>query len=313
VIRDLAKAELHLHLEGSIEPETLRELAPELSLEEIREKYHYQDFLGFLRSYKWVIDHLKGPDDYALITRRLLERLEAQNVVYAEIIFSAGVVLWMNQAVGPIYDAVWRESKKSNVEVWWLFDGVRQFGVDQVARVAELAAQRRGQGVLGFGIGGDEARGPAGLFGEVYRFAAAEGLRLTAHAGETGGPDSVWAALELGAERIGHGIRSVEDPVLVRHLRDRRIPLEISISSNVATGAVSSLSAHPVRRLYEAGVPIVLNTDDPAMFHTTLTREYELAASEFGFTQRELRDIAENAFRYAFRDGALDLISRKSA
>jgi adenosine deaminase/aminodeoxyfutalosine deaminase len=308
---DLPKAELHLHLEGSIEPETLQELAPELSLEEIRARYEYEDFLGFLRSYKWVIDHLKQPDDYSLITRRLLEKLESQNVLYAEIILSAGVTLWLGQEVGPVYEAVRRESQASKVEVWWLFDGVRQFGVDHVMKVAELAAERRDQGVLGFGIGGDEARGPAGLFRDAYRFAAAGGLRLTAHAGETEGPDSVWAALELGAERIGHGIRSIEDPVLIRHLRDHRIPLEISISSNVATGAVSSISDHPVRRLYDSGVPIVLNTDDPAMFHTTLTREYALAGAEFGFSEQELREIAENGFRYAFRERALDLISRK--
>jgi aminodeoxyfutalosine deaminase len=308
---DIPKAELHLHLEGSIEPETLLELAPELSLEEIRARYRYEDFLGFLRSYKWVIDHLKGPEDYALVTRRLLERLAAENVFYVEIILSAGVILWMNQEVGPVYEAVRHESQASKVEVWWLFDGVRQFGVDQVMKVAELAAERRGQGVLGFGIGGDEARGPAELFRDVYRFAAGRGLRLTAHAGETAGAESVWAALELGAERIGHGIRSIDDPVLVRHLRDKSIPLEISISSNVATGAVPSLPDHPVRRLYDAGVPIVLNTDDPAMFHTTLTREYELAASQFGFSDAELREIAENGFRYAFREGALDLSCRK--
>jgi len=298
--RDLAKAELHLHLEGSVEPETLRELAPELSLQEIREKYQYEDFLGFLRSYKWVNERLRSPQDYALITRRLLERLEGENVRYAEIILSAGVILWMEQDLAPIYEAVRRESLASGVEVWWLFDGVRQFGVESVMRVAELAAERLDDGVVGLGIGGDEARGPAGLFGEVYRFARGRGLRLTAHAGETGGPASVWAALELGAERIGHGIQSIEDPALVRHLADHGIPLEISISSNVATGAVVSLEAHPVRRLYDAGVPIVLNTDDPAMFHTTLTREFELATG-LGFSEDELRGIAENGFRYAFR------------
>ena len=167
-------------------------------------------------------------------------------------------------------------------------------------KVAELAAERVGEGVVAFGIGGDEERGPAEWFKEVFRFAQQAGLRLTAHAGETCGPESVWAALELGAERIGHGIRSIEDPVLVRHLRDHDIPLEISISSNVATGVVARIEDHPVRRLYDAGVPIVLNTDDPAMFRTTLTAEYELAARQFGFTEEELRGMAENGFRYAF-------------
>ena len=298
---ELPKAELHLHLEGSIEPETLRELAPSRSLEEVREHYLYHDFVGFLRSYEWVVRHLQSPDDYALITRRLLERLASENVRYAEIILSAGVINWLKQDLGPIYDAVRKESLASPVEVWWLFDGTRHFGVEHVQRVAEQAAERLSDGVIGLGIGGDEARGPAPMFKEVYRFAREKGLRLTAHAGEACGPESVWAALELGVERIGHGFRSIEDPALVRHLRERDIPLEISISSNVATCTVASLGDHPVRRLYDAGVPIVLNTDDPAMFHTTLTREYELAACEFGFTEDELGGIAQNAFRYAFR------------
>ncbi len=129
---------------------------------------------------------------------------------------------------------------------------------------------------------------------------ATNGLRLTAHAGETVGPYSVWGALRLGAERIGHGIRSADDPQLLRHLRDHNIPLEICISSNVATGAVRSLADHPVRRIYDAGVPIILNTDDPGVFRCTLNGEYELAARQFGFSDAELRGIAENGFRYAF-------------
>ena len=126
------------------------------------------------------------------------------------------------------------------------------------------------------------------------------GLHLTAHAGESMGPESVWAALALGAERIGHGIAAVRDPALMRHLRDHDIPLEICITSNLVTGVVERLEDHPVRRLFDAGVPITLNTDDPAMFGCTLTGEYRLAAGQFGFSEAELRGIAENGFRYAF-------------
>jgi len=153
---------------------------------------------------------------------------------------------------------------------------------------------------VAFGIGGDEAAGPVELFAEVFDFVRAAGLRLTVHAGEAVGPESVWGAVRLGADRIGHGVRAVDDPALLGHLRERNIPLEICITSNIATGVVSDLDRHPVRRIYDAGVPIVLGSDDPAMFHTTLETEYELAARRFGFTEAELRKIAENGFRYAF-------------
>jgi adenosine deaminase/aminodeoxyfutalosine deaminase len=297
---ELPKAELHLHLEGSVTPELMHELAPDASADEIRGKFGFRTFPDFLECYKWVVGYLRTPDDYALVTRRLLESLAQQKVRYAEITLSAGVVIWKKQEFGPIYEAVQREAAQSTVEVRWNLDAVRHFGADHAMRVAELAAERTGEGVVSLGIGGDEKRGPAEWFTEVYRFASAHGLRLTAHAGETAGPESVWAALRLGSERIGHGISAVDDQALVRHLRDRQVPLEICISSNVATGAVPSLSEHPVRQLYEAGVPIVLNTDDPGLFGTTLEREYDLAAREFGFSEAELEQIIDNGFRYAF-------------
>jgi aminodeoxyfutalosine deaminase len=297
---ELPKAELHLHLEGSVTPKLMHEFAPEASADEIRTRFGFRTFPDFLECYKWVVGYLRTPEDYALVTRRLLESLARQNVRYAEITISAGVIIWKKQEFGPIYDAIQREAAQSTVEVRWNLDAIRHFGADHAMQVAELAAERTGGGVVSFGIGGDEERGPAEWFMEVYRFAGAHGLRLTAHAGETAGPESVWAALRIGAERIGHGIRAVDDDALMRHLRDRNIPLEICISSNVATGAVSSLSEHPVRRLYDAGVPIVLNTDDPGLFGTTLEHEYELAASEFGFSEAELAQVIENGFRYAF-------------
>jgi adenosine deaminase/aminodeoxyfutalosine deaminase len=299
--RQLRKADLHLHLEGSIEPETLHELAPRISIDEIRTRYHYRDFQGFLQSFKWVTEQLKTPEDYAFVTRRLLERLESENIQYAEITLSAGVVLRRGQQLERVYEAVRCETQLSRIQVWWLFDAVRQFGTEAAMRVAEIAAGLVRDGVVGFGVGGDEARAPAALFVDVYRFAHSKGLRLTAHAGETAGPESIWDALRVGAERIGHGIRAIEDRALVRYLRDHAIPLEVCVSSNLATGVVNAIEAHPLRCLFDAGVPIVLGTDDPGMFGTSLTREYELASEAFGFSEAELHQLSENSFRYAFR------------
>ena len=288
MIADLPKSELHVHLEGSIEDP---------------DGYRFQDFAGFLECFKRASGTLSSPGDYALVTRQLLKRLEAQNVRYAEITLSTGVVLWKKQDFAAVYDAVRAASLESPVRVYWILDAIRHFGSEHAMEVARLAAERVNDGVVAFGIGGDEVRGPAGWFAEVFAWARAQGLRLTAHAGETAGPESIWAALEIGAERIGHGFRAIDDPALVAYLRDRRIPLEVCLSSNVATGVVPRLEDHPVRRLYDAGVPIVLNTDDPAIFHTTLIREYELSRDVLGFSERELNGIRENGFIYAFREG----------
>ena len=309
---ELPKAELHLHLEGSVTPDTMQELAPEVAAEEIRRQFAFCTFDAFLKCFTWVVKHLRGPDDYALVAQRLLESLERQNVSYAEITLSAGVVLWKGDDFGSIYEAVRQVASRSPVQVYWNLDAIRQFGVEHTMQVARLAAERVNDGVISFGIGGDEARGPAEWFTDVYRFAREKGLRLTAHAGETTGPESIWGALRLGAERIGHGIRAIDDPALMRYLRDSNIPLEICISSNVATGAVRSLAEHPVRKLYDSGVPILLNTDDPGMFGTTLDGEYELAARECGLSEEELRGSAENGFRYAFRAGPQAPVTLKS-
>ena len=298
---EMPKAELHVHLEGAVEPETLHELDPSTPVETFRAFYAYEDFNGFLKAFGEVGKRLRTPQDYGLAARRLLERLAAQNVRYAEIILAAGVVLWKQQEFAPIFDAVREAAASSPVEVRWILDAVRQFGVEQAQKVAELAAERAGQGVVAFGIGGSEERGPAEWFAGVFAFARSAGLRLTAHAGESMGPESVRAALGLGAERIGHGIAAAQDQDLMRCLRERDIPLEICITSNLATGVVKRLEDHPVRRLYDAGVPIVLNSDDPAMFGCTLVGEYRLAARHFGFSEAELRAIAENGFRYAFQ------------
>jgi aminodeoxyfutalosine deaminase len=300
IITGMARAELHLHLEGAVEQETLKELDPSLSDDELRAALTYSDFLGFIQSYVWVNRNLRGPADYALIARRLFEQLAAQDTCYAEVTVSAGVILWKKQDLSAIFDALANEAARSPIPVRWILDATRQWGAEAAAPVFDFAADHIRDGVVAIGIGGIEAEGPAIWYRDLYAKARDRGLRLLCHAGETTDAQSVWDALAIGAERIGHGIRAIDDEKLLAHLRDQDVPLEICITSNVRTGAVASLAEHPVRKLFDAGVPIILNTDDPALFECTLESEYDLAARAFGFTTAELSAIAANSLKYAF-------------
>ncbi len=302
-IHELPKAELHLHLEGSLRASTLCELDSTLDPAAAGARYAAcRDFAGFIDAFKWAVGHLRTADDYALAARHLFAELAAQHVQYAEVTISAGVVLWKQLDFARVYDAISREAARAPFPVYFVLDSIRHFGADQAWQVARLAAERAGDRVVAFGIGGDEARGPVAWFAEVFQFCREQGLRLVPHAGENTDAAVVWAALEIGADRIGHGIRAADDPRLLAHLADRGIPLEICITSNVITGAVPSLEAHPVRRIFDAGVPVILNTDDPAMFNTTLVDEYMLAAHTFGFSADELRQLAEDSLqRWAIR------------
>jgi aminodeoxyfutalosine deaminase len=307
-IVSLPKAELHLHLEGSIDPPTLLELkkrhGKKGTLVEVEQLYRYKDFTGFLMAFKAVTEELQTPEDYELISYRLMEKLKADNVLHAEVYVSAGVCLWRKQDFDSIFAGLERGRERGErdfgTSLLWIFDAVRQFGPDKAQPVAELAARYKDRSVVGFGIGGDERQAAPELFRDVYAYAATNGLRLTAHAGETAGPGSVWGALNLPAERIGHGFTASQDSELVEALSTRQIPVEICITSNLRTGICSTITEHPVRNYFDQGVMVTLNTDDPAMFGTSLNREYQLAQETFGFTDEHLRELARNSFEASF-------------
>jgi aminodeoxyfutalosine deaminase len=307
-ILSLPKAELHLHLEGTIDPATLLELRKRhgraSTITEVEQLYQYKDFAGFLMAFKTVTEDLQTPGDYELVTCRLMEKLKAENVLHAEVYVSVGVNLWRKQDFAAIFQGLERGRERGErdfgVSLLWIFDAVRQFGSEKAKSVAELAVRYKDRGVVGFGIGGDETKAGPELFREVYAYAAENGLRLTAHAGESAGPDSVWGALNLRAERIGHGLTAWHDPELVEELSRRQIPVEICITSNLRTGVCSAIAEHPVRRYFEQGIMVTLNSDDPAMFGTTLAGEYQLAQDAFGFTDEHLRELARNSFEASF-------------
>lgn len=325
-IHALPKAELHLHLEGTITPETLVELRQRhgkaSTLAEAQALYQYKDFLGFLMAFKTLTEDLQTPEDYELITYRLMEQLKTENVLHAEAYVSVGVCLWRHQNFDAIFESIERGRQRGQrdfgVSLLWIFDAVRQFGAEAAQRVFELAVEYRDHNVVGIGIGGDEKKGPAELFRKQYAYAAEHGLRLTAHAGESDGPESIWGALNLGAERIGHGLTAIEDPELMEELATRQIPVEICLTSNLRTGCCVTLQNHPVRRYFDQGLMVTLNSDDPAMFGSTLNQEYELAQKEFGFTDEHLRELARNSFEASFlpaekKVAFLDLLDASAA
>lgn len=307
-IQVLPKAELHLHLEGSITPQTVVELRQRhgkaSTIAEAGSLYQYKDFPGFLMAFKTLTEDLQSSEDYELITYRLMEQLKAGNVLHAEVYVSVGVCLWRKLDFGAIFDGLERGRERGardfGVSLLWIFDAVRQFGPGAAQDVFELAAKYRDRNVVGIGIGGDEQKAPPELFREQYTYARHQGLRLTCHAGESAGPESIWGSLNLGAERIGHGLTAYQDPELIEELAQRQIPIEICLTSNLRTGCCLQMADHPIRNYFDQGLMLTLNTDDPAMFNTSLTREYEIAQSEFGFTEEHLRELARNAFEAAF-------------
>lgn len=311
-LRGLPKAELHLHLEGSITPDTLVELSQRndeqpMTLAQAKQTYTYHDFVSFLMSFKAVTERLHTPDDYELITYNMLRDLAVQGVRHAEAYISVGILFWQKRLdVDEVMAAIERgralAESDFGISLLWIIDAVRHFGPEECARVFRKAAALRDQypSVVGIGIGGDEARGPAHDFREMYAEAREAGLRLTCHAGESCGPQSIWAAINIGAERIGHALTAQQDPELIEVLAKKQIPLELNVTSNLRTGCCPALNEHPAGFYFEEGLMVTLNSDDPPFFGATLLDEYVLAHNHFGFTLEQMRELAANSIEASF-------------
>jgi adenosine deaminase/aminodeoxyfutalosine deaminase len=311
-IRGLPKAELHLHLEGTIAPETLVEMsrrndAEPLTLEAAQALYRYEDFTGFLMAFKSITERLRTPEDYELITYRMMAALAAQGVVHAEVYVSVGVVYyWRKIEFEPLFAGMergrLRGEREFGLSVCWIFDAVRHFGVEEAARVFAKAAEMKANhaSIAGIGIGGDERRTGAEPFRELYARAREHDLHLTAHAGESVGPEGIWSALNIGAERIGHALSAQHDQELLEVLAQKQVPLELCITSNLRTGCCSRQEDHPVRSYFENGLMVTLNSDDPALFGSNLADEYLVAHEHFGLTLEHLRELAGNSIEASF-------------
>ncbi len=308
----MPKVELHLHLEGAIQPATLLDLAarngvdlPARDEAGVAQLFNYRNFHEFLTVFMALARSLATGRDFERVAYELGTHLASQNVRYAEVMISPVQyhrrALDLDEVVQGAAAGFARAAREYNVRVGLVFDYGRQFGVDLAWELLESAIRNMKYGVVGWSIGGDEINHPPEPFADVFAAARRAGLRVMAHAGEVVGPASIWGAIEaLGVRRLGHGIRSIDDPALLAYLRTHDIVLDVCPTSNVRTGAVPALDAHPLRRLFDAGVPLTLNTDDPVFFATTLCKEYHLAVQQFGFSAGDLVQLTLTGARAAF-------------
>lgn len=311
-IRDMPKIELHVHLEGSIRPATLLILAerngvglPARDLEGLREFYRFTDFDHFIQVYFAISGCLQTVADYDLIAYEFGADMARQNIRYAEATFTphTNVVntgLPFDEILAGLNEGRARAQREFGVEFQWVLDIVRD-DPDSRHQVAKWAADAQDRGVVGLGLGGTENGHPPEWFADAYAVAREAGLHSVPHAGEVAGPESVWGSIRaLGAERLGHGVRSAEDRALVEYLKEHQIPLEVCPTSNICLDVYLSYQEHPIRWLWEQGVYVTVNSDDPPMFNTDLVSEFQALIDHMGFTPAELEDLSLNALRASF-------------
>ena len=313
----LPKVELHLHLEGAIPTPALWELVqkyggdPRVPDETALQQYFtFRDFPHFIELWIWKNGFLREYDDFEFFSAAVARSLRAENIQYVEAFFSPSRFKQAGLDTGRMIEAV-RAGLDSvtGVEVALIPDLVRDVGPDYASDVLDELSELRSFGLIGIGLGGSEHAQPPELFSDLYNRARKIGFHTTAHAGEAAGAKSVWGAINtLKVERIGHGIRAIEDPELMRHLVETQIPIEMCPLSNIATGVVDSIADHPIRQFTDQGVLVTVNSDDPAMFGNSLTGDYAALMSDLAFTPDEIRKLILNGIESSWLDS-----ERKSA
>ena len=314
-IEVMPKVELHVHLEGSVYPETLLQLArkhgrelPINTPEAANDWFRFRDFPHFIEIYVEICNCLLDVEDYEFITVEMAKRAAAQNLRYMEVTFAPSSILNPRTTAVPdvampgLRSGAAIAARDHGVDIQFILDPVRGRSPEEVMALAHWWTKNAGDRLIGFGLGGHELGNPAGRFRDAFDLVRAAGARVSLHAGETDGPLSIRDALETGAERIGHGVRAIEDPRLVEELSERRVLLEVSPTSNLRLGIYDDYGAHPMRALHDHGVVVTVNSDDPPMFDTTLTREFGVLVEHFDFSPAELLQLTKQAIDGAFID-----------
>jgi adenosine deaminase len=312
VIAEIPKVELHLHLEGAIPLETLFQFIQRKepnslikSLDELRQKFTYTDFAHFIELWIWKNTFITDEGDFEEIAYQVLGDLSKQHVKYVEAFYSPGDFWEQGFSIPGITEAIIAGKEQAyrdfGIQSVFIIDLIRDHGPERGMRYLEEVTPYLGKGVIGIGLGGSEQNFPADPYAELYQEAKKRGFRLTAHAGEAENAQSIRTVIEkLGVERIGHGLRAYEDPELVALLKERQIPLEMCVVSNVKTGVCESVESHPIKDYFQKGLMVTVNSDDPAMFNTSLNQEYLVLAQQLGFTLDDLKRVSLNGIEASF-------------
>lgn len=309
----LPKIELHNHLEGTLPANLVRQLAIKNKMElpailfDKDDTFVWNTFVDFHHTYDLASSVIRTPDDYREITYRYLASLASEGAIYAELTDSpdhaAQAGMSYESHLEGLIQGIKDAKRDFGIEARVIIVGVRHFGVEKVLEVAKLVAKHPNPYVVGFTLAGDEINFPPKQFAKAFQLIHEVGLGTTAHAGEAVGPEGVWEALKhLPITRLGHGIRIIEDEKLIETVKEKNITLECCPTSNIVLKIYENYQTHPLRKLFEKGVKITLNSDDPPFFKTTLGKEYDVAKKFFGFTDKELLELSRNAIHASFVD-----------